>query len=261
MRRALRTTVLAAIALQFLVVASTPAEAGWRSINTLNYDDGGRACTNAVRFSLAHFDQKVRVKITNTTPEPDVIVHPLSTRKLYFAPVPDLFGDFGEPYLYSRNLQLSLDPQPQPGDELLINFSNAPGGSGARSSVTETVEDCTEGPHFKGFDAPIVNPELDPAVNPATPGTTVKLSFSLLGDRGLSIFTEGPTFAPIPCTAADTTPAYQPTPAKGSLRYRTAIDRYIFRWRTPADLLGCYAIWFRNIDDGLTHRALFDFTA
>jgi hypothetical protein len=259
MPRALRGSALAVIVLQFLVVLSTPAEAGWRSINTLNYDDGGRACTNAVRFSLAHFDQKVRVKITNTTPEPDVIVHPLTTRKLYFAPVPDLFGDFGEPYLYSRNLQLSLNPQPQPGDELLINFRNAPGGSGASSSVTETVEDCTEGPHFKGFDTPIVNPDFVPALNPATPGTTVKLSFSLLGDRGLSIFTEGPTFAPIPCAPTDTTPAYQPTLAKGGLRYRTATDRYLFRWRAPADLAGCYAFWFRNVDDGLTHRALFDF--
>ena len=262
MRRALRAITLLIVIL-LVVLASVPAEAGWKSINTLNYDDGGRACTNAVRFSLAHFFQRVGLKITNTTPEPDVVVHRKTTRTLFYAPVPDLFGDFGasgEPYLYSRNLQIDLDPQPQPGDELRINFFNVE-GTGASSTVTETVEDCTQEKHFQGFDAPIQNPGVDPVVNPATAGAIVKLSFSLLGNHGLSIFSEAPTFAPIPCASDDAVPTYQPSAARGGLRYRAAIDRYVFRWRTPDSLSGCYAIWFRtNVDETLTHRALFDFS-
>jgi hypothetical protein len=263
MRRALRATALTTIVLELLFAAATPASAGWRSINTLNYDDGGQVCPDAVRFSLAHFFQRVALKITNTTPDPDVVVHPRTTRTLFYAPVPDLFGDFGgsgEPYFFSRNLQIDLDPQPKPGDELRINFFNVE-GTGASSTVTETVEDCTQQKHFKGFDAPIENPAVDPVLNPAAAGSTVKLSFSLLGNHGPSIFSEAPTFAPIPCSSEDAVPTYQPSAARGGLRYRADIDRYVFRWRTPDTVSGCYAIWFRtNVDETLTHRALFDFS-
>jgi len=257
-RRSAGPLVLALIVAASLATAvgSAPAGAAWRGINDLNYDDGGRVCRDGVRFGLAHLYPEVKARIINTTPDPDLVVTRRRVVSLPFSPTPELFTDFALGYKYSRNMHLAMSPTAAPGDEIRIEFTNAPGGSGANASVTETVGSCLDAPRFEGFFDPVENP---PAVNPATPGEKINLRFGLFGDHGADIFREEPTFAPIPCSSPDTVPAYDPTAASYRLAYLAADDRYVVRWFPPDTLSGCQELFFRTKYSGLAHRALFDF--
>jgi hypothetical protein len=250
--------LMAAAATLALAAMASPAIAGWRGLNDLNYDDGGHACTNAIEFSLANFSSSLSVRVVDVTPDPDVVVVPLTPLTMVFAPVPELFGTgfgTGAPYKFSRTFRLTLNPQPQAGDELSLEFSGPPGSNG---SAARTVEDCTLGAPFAGFLGKIKNP---PTLNVPKPQKPIELKFSLPGNHGLDIFAtdEGPTFAPIPCSPQDTTPEYQPSTAVGSLSYHSRSDRYTFTWQPPTGLAGCYEFWFRATTDGLRHSALFNF--
>jgi hypothetical protein len=237
-------------------LSATPASGAWRSISTMVYDDGGRICRNIAHFSMAHQLPSVTVRIVDITADPDIVVTPTRTLNLRFSPTPELFGPdpaFTEPYHYSGNFRVPMDPRPVAGHTVRLIFKDA---GGTTSTVNETVQSCTLGTTFGGFFSPVSNP---PTLNPATAGTTIKLKFRLYGNRGTNIFSEAPTFAPIPCTTSDSTPAFDPTTASGSLSYRSDLDRYTYAWNAPAGLSGCYSFWFRTFRDGLTHRALFSF--
>jgi hypothetical protein len=234
-----------------------PAFGAWRSISTIVYDDGGRTCRNIAHFSLAHELATTKVKITDITADPDIVVTPLKTLNLRFSPTPELFGPdpaFTAPYHYSGNFRVPMDPRPAAGHIVRLRFND---GSGVTSSVDETVQSCTLGTTFVGFTAPVANP---PTVNQVADGSSISLKFGLNGNQGTSIFSESPRFAPMPCTTSGATPAYQPTLASGSLTYRADLDRYTYAWNSPQGLSGCYSFWFRTKRDGLTHRALFNFT-
>ena len=237
-------------------LALVPATGAWRSISTIVYDDGGRTCRNIAHFSLAHELPSTKVKITDITADPDVVVTPLKTLNLRFSPTPELFGpdpSFTAPYHYSGNFRVPMDPRPAAGHTVRIRFVD---GSGITSTVDETVQSCTLGTTFVGFTSPVSNP---PTVNQVAGGSAVSLRFGLNGNQGTSIFSEAPTFAPMPCTSSGVTPAYQPSAASGSLTYRADLDRYTYTWNSPSGLNGCYSFWFRTKRDGLTHRALFRF--
>ena len=256
MTRRRRHAIVLLAAASVYGAAVVPAVGAWRSISTIVYDDGGRTCRNIAHFSLAHELASTTVKITDITADPDIVVTPVKTLNMRFSPTPELFGPdpaFSAPYHFSGNFRVPMDPRPAAGHIVRLRFND---GSGIFSSVDETVQSCTLGTTFVGFTSPVANP---PTLNPATAGNAIKLKFGLNGNQGTNIFSEAPTFAPIPCTTGDSTPAYEATPASGSLSYRADLDRYTYSWNSPVGLTGCYSFWFRTRRDGLTHRALFSF--
>lgn len=235
-----------------LIGSVAPAAARWRAINTINYDDGAKACPNGVQFGLAHTLASVEVRVVNN--ETGGLIHPWTDLSIRFAPVPELFGPFapGEPYRYSRNVLLPFSPRPAVGDELTVRFR----GTGANSTVVETVQNCVAKDRFEGFFRPVDNP---PVLNDAVPGDKVNVRFGLFGDRGLDIFREEPAFGEIPCDADDPVPASALTDADHRLAFLPADGRYVLRWFTPPDAAGCYALFFRTKYSMLTQRALFRF--
>lgn len=246
--------VLASAALAALALGVGIASGGWAGITDMHYDNGGRSCTDGIEFGLSFFaPATISVTITDDTDpaNPIVIVPQTPLAQLHFAPVPELFGS--GTFLYSSIYRITFPSTVAPGQHLDIHFS---GGSGTNASAGEIVENCQLGTPYTGFFGSVANP---PVVNPARTGKPIKLKFSLPGDHGLLIFTEGPTYAPIPCTPSDPLPDYQPSPAVGTLRYDPREARYIYLWDPPSGLSGCYSIWFRAAPDGLFREALFNF--
>jgi len=252
-----RRWIVCAVAAALLVFGSSfPAAAGWRKGNIIALDNAARACTNQIRFSLAHWVGRVKVKVVNRTPEPDVVVSPTTQYTLPFNPIAELLNEFS-PYYFARNFALPLSPQPDPGDQLRVVLRDVGDDEGADSSHDFTVVDCTETQRFAGFFAPVGNP---PTLNPASPSSQVKVKFSLLGDQGLDIFKQIPRFAPVVCDPGDPPPEFSPTAASGTLKYVSSTDTYVYTWNTPTVVAaGCYSFWFRAKRDELTRRALFDF--
>jgi hypothetical protein len=234
------------------------ARGGWGGITILHYDNGGRACTDGVDFGLTFFSPAaIPVTISDDTDpsNPIVIVPETMLAPLVFAPVPEVFDTDG-PFLYSRIYRVLFPSPVAVGTSLDIHFS---GGTGTTASAGEIVEDCRLGTPFSGFFGSVRNPPAVNSVKPDKSGKPIKLKFSLSGDHGLSIFTEGPTYAPIPCTSLDPLPTYQPNAAVGTLRYDAKEDRYVYSWEPPSGLSGCYTVWFRATSDGLFRSALFNF--
>ena len=245
---------LACAAVAALALGVGTASGGWGGITDMHYDNGGRTCSDGIEFGLAFFSAAtISVTITDDTDptNPIVIVPETQLAPLHFAPVPELFG-LGS-YLHSSTYRITFPSPLAPNRHLDVHFS---GGSGTNASTGEVVENCQLGTPFSGFFGSVRNP---PAVNRATPGKPIKIKFSLPGDHGLSIFTEGPTYAPIPCTPLDPVPSYQPSTAVGTLRYDVREDRYTYTWDPPSGLTGCYTVWFRAAPDGLFRSALFNF--
>ena len=110
---------------------------------------------------------------------------------------------------------------------------------------------------FSGFYRPI---EPAPTYNEVKAGQTVPLKFSLGGDRGLDIFSAGPTVTPIACPAGSVTAAGGPVSVNTfSLHYDPTTAQYIDTWKTDKDLAGtCQKVAFTLVD-GTTHEAYFDF--
>ena len=249
---------ICALALGMVLMTATPASAGWRGLADLNYDDEGRICSNAMEFSLASTlgPARVSVSVTNITAEPDVEIVPLTELPaLDFAPVPELFDV--ATYLHSRSFRLHFSPRPPPGAELLIRFF---GGEGIDGSTVDVVDHCWLISQFELKDS-LAPPAVTAPENPEL----VRIPFHLPFVGGQEIFTEGPTFAPIPCAAPASAPFQEPTPATGELR-RWFGGLYVFRWEPPAGLTGCQELTFRTVEPGLSandlglnHRVLFDF--
>ena len=242
---ALLAAGLVAAALTFGVAS---ARAGWQGISDLHYDDSGRVCTNGMEFGLSLFSAPTITAVVHHV-EGDVDVGSV-TKPLIFDPVPEIGPD---PFLFSNIYRVLFSPQLPAGDHVVVSFS----GSGTDTTVTREVQECTLGGPFTGFFGNVANP---PALDtPKKKDKPIKLKFSLPGNHGLSIFSEPPTFAPIPCSAPSEPIEYQPTTASGTLSYDAREDRYIYTWNPPAGLTGCQKLFFRTNVDGLQHGALFDF--
>jgi hypothetical protein len=229
-----------------LALGVASARAGWQGISDLHYDDSGRVCTNGMEFGLSLFSAPTITAVVHHV-EGDVDVGSV-TKALIFNPVPEIGPD---PFLYSNIYRVLFSPQLPAGDHVVVSF---PGTTG--SIVTREVQSCTLGAPFTGFFGDVANP---PALDTPKKNKPIKLKFSLPGNHGLSIFSEAPTFAPIPCSAPSEPIEYQPTTASGTLAYDAREDRYVYTWNPPAGLTGCQKLFFRTNVDGLQHGALFDF--
>ena len=251
-------TICALAVAGIVLMTATPAMAGWRGLADLNYDDEGRICSNAMEFSLASSlgPVSISVSVTDITAEPDVEIVPLTELPaLTFDPVPELFDV--ATYLHSRSFRLHFSPRPAPGSELRIEFS---GGEGIDGSTIDVVDRCWLFSQFQLKDS--LEP---PAVTAVQDPELVRVPFHLPFAGGDEIFTEGPTFAPVPCAAPATAEFQEPTPALGELR-RWLGGFFVFRWEPPAGLTGCQELTFRTVepglsanDLGLSHRVLLDF--
>jgi hypothetical protein len=108
---------------------------------------------------------------------------------------------------------------------------------------------------FSGFFAPIANP---PTLNNAQAGSTVALSFSLGGNRGLDVIASG--FPRVASFSCPTPPAgLTGSSVAGSLSYDTKSNRYTYSWKSDKTATGCRQLTIR-FRDGTTKRALFKFT-
>ena len=104
---------------------------------------------------------------------------------------------------------------------------------------------------FAGFLSPAAP---YPAAASMKAGGSVPLKFSLHGDQGSDIFSEGsPGW--IPCGALDGS-----TRADGSLSYNTSADRYTYLAATSKSWAGTCRDLVVTLRDGTTHRARFSFT-
>jgi Predicted extracellular nuclease len=112
---------------------------------------------------------------------------------------------------------------------------------------------------FRGFFSPV---EPAPAFNAAKAGQMIPLKFSLGGDRGLDIFSQGPTVTPVACptSAAGTAGAAMAATAASHLHYDTSSDQYVYSWKTDKVWAGsCVKLSFLLVD-GTPHMAYFAFT-
>jgi hypothetical protein len=82
------------------------------------------------------------------------------------------------------------------------------------------------------------------AIPKAFPGNTVPVTFSLVGDKGLSIFAAGsPTTQQVDCATRAPIGASSPAQADGSLTYNAATDSYTYPWQTQSAWAGtCRAL-------------------
>jgi hypothetical protein len=249
--RRFRAPAAVGVALVFLVLTAGPAFAPWKGLSDLNFDDG-RMCRDGIQFALTHFFQVTEhVTVTNLTADPDIVlVDDVTLAQLVFGPVPERFS-LGD-YYYSLNYRLSFPKRVPTGTVLEIHFF-IPGGGEAFTNVT--VANCRLGQPVSGF----IGLSDPPGVNAVTTTDPVALEFSLPGKAGLDIFSEEPTYAPIPCTPTVTpNPGFSPNAASGTLSFDKSSGTYTFLWTPPTGLTGCQEVWFRLKKDGLQHRVMFD---
>src|SRR6185437_10374987 len=149
MKRTL-TSGLALLALLVVALASnvSSASAGWLGISDIQYDNGGRTCTDGMEFSLTYFAAlSISISITDDTDlaNPVPVLPDTAVPPLFFQPVPELFGSGA--YLASNSYRV-LFPQPVAAGHHLdvrVTFGFQQASAGA------TVGDCTLGAPFTGF--------------------------------------------------------------------------------------------------------------
>jgi uncharacterized membrane protein len=116
---------------------------------------------------------------------------------------------------------------------------------------------------FTGFFAPVRNPGSTApyVVNRAKAGQAVPIKFSLNGDKGLNILSDGyPRSKPVSCTLADAGGG-EPTRTAGrpGLSYRRGADRYSYIWKTEKAWAGTCRQFMLGLTDGSIRTALFKF--
>lgn len=250
--RRFRVPAAAGVALVFLVLTAGPAFAPWKGLSDLNFDDG-RICRDGIAFALADFTADTEhATVTNVTANPDVVLaDDVTLAQLHFEPVPERFS-LGD-YYFSASYRILFAKRVPTGTDLTIDFT----GSHIASTNLPPVVNCRLGHEpVSGF-AGLSDP---PGVNTVTTTDPIALEFSLPGRAGLDIFSEDPTYAPIPCSPTVTpNPGYSPSAATGTLSFVKSAGTYTYLWTPPAGLKGCQEVWFRLKKDGLQHRVMFDF--
>jgi len=248
-----RAPAAVGVALVILVLTAGPAFARWKGLSDLNMDDGGHVCRSGVEFALAHFaPASESAEVRNVTADPDVVVVPSTPlARLVFSPVPERSAT--DPYYYSSIYRILFPKKVPAGTQLEIHFS----GTSSAISATLAVADCRLGKPVSEF-LGLANP---PDVNAVTTTDPIALTFKVPGQTGLDIFSEVPTYWPIPCSPTDANPGYVPPApsANGTVSFDKSSKSYTYLWTPPTGLIGCQEVWFRLKGDGLQHRALFDF--
>jgi hypothetical protein len=100
---------------------------------------------------------------------------------------------------------------------------------------------------FTGFLAPTAS---YPAPTPADAGQSVKVRFSLAGNQGLGVVSDGVW------TSCD---GGAPTHAPGTVSYQSTQDRYAYEVQTPKSWAGSCRDLVLTLADGTLHRARFQF--
>jgi hypothetical protein len=250
--RRIRFAAVPGIVLLVLLVLAPPAFAPWKGLSDLNYDDGGNVCRDGIDFALTNiFPSTLSVEVSNVSVDPNVVIVPSTLlQQLEFGPVPELFG-LGD-YYYSSSARVRFGQELPAGTQVVLRFS----GGVNTSTGPQTVQDCLLGRKVSGF----IGLKDPPGVNTVPTSGPIWLVFRVPGSQGLDIFTEPPTFAPIPCAPAQgVNPGYLPSSATGLLKHVKALDLYLYRWDRPVGVTGCQEVWFRLKKDGLQHRVMFDF--
>jgi hypothetical protein len=254
MRTITRRWPLVLVSIALVAIASPPAGAAWRTISDLNYDDGGRVCTDGMDMSFTEQGTDLSITVTDNTSNEELV--PSTVFPLKFRPIPELFNEFID-YKFSANDRVLFSPQAEVGDEIQIDTDSAATG---QSQTTEIVENCTVKPRFLGFYEVKNPPNVSIWPDVVDGNGRVRMRFSLHGDEGLDIFSEGPFRARVACSAGVPDPTVDTNkPAKGALSYRQIDEMYVYKWNPPDNLHHCHMLWFRTAYDGLTHRAIFDF--
>jgi hypothetical protein len=133
-----------------------------------------------------------------------------------------------------------------------VRVTDKDGGTGTNTSSHKVIFDWT------GFFSPVDGP---PVYNSVKAGQSIPVKFSLGGDKGLAIFTAGPTSTPISCPSTAAIDAVEETVAASasSLHYDAAAGQYIYSWKTEKVWANnCRKLTFTLID-GMAHEAYFKF--
>jgi hypothetical protein len=121
----------------------------------------------------------------------------------------------------------------------------------ARAQVTITVQWA-----FTGF----IGLASEPTVNQVRAGSSVNLTFSLGGNRGLNILAAGsPTVAPYVCGGTVPTPGSGialPLAKNGALAYDTKAGQYTITWKPEKREQSCRLVSIK-LTDGTIHTARF----
>lgn len=112
---------------------------------------------------------------------------------------------------------------------------------------------------FSGFFPPVRNP---PGLNKIRAGKPVPFKFSLNGDQGLEILASGwPASRRIKCASGRPLNQWElslPPDEKG-LTYNSAIDQYLYLWKTLPKWAGSCREFNLKLNDGGNHKARFKF--
>ena len=168
----------------------------------------------------------------------------------------------------------TLTHAPRPGSPAIDAGLTRYGADGSRTCDAATDQRARARPRDGGCDMGAVEFRstrfpafafVDPVQNPPTINVvpaggvvqvTVQVTFSLGGDKGLSILAAGsPTSQPFDCETLAT--PFPPEVAAGALNYEAAADRYSYGWQTErASRDSCHQFRLR-LSDGTTYRADF----
>ena len=115
------------------------------------------------------------------------------------------------------------------------------GTSASRSDGTQSFDPPLECFFTAGKFQTFVETDEIPKV---FPGNTIPVTFSLVGDKGLSIFAAGsPTTQQVNCATRAPIGASEPAQAGGALTYNAATDNYTYPWQTQSAWAGtCRAL-------------------
>ena len=114
---------------------------------------------------------------------------------------------------------------------------------------------------FNGFFQPVDNL---PVFNDVKAGSAIPVRFSLSGNQGLDIFTDGfPKSEALACDATALLDGIEETVTAGgsSLTYDASTDQYTYVWKTEKTWASTCRQFVLKLVDGSVHRANFKFNS
>ncbi len=171
----------------------------------------------------------------------------------------------GQPLTYAWDLDNNGTFE-TPGQSVTFNASmlTAPSSYIVKVQVTDNggltaVDQATVNVVFNwtGFFRPVDNP---PAVNTVNAGSTVPISFSLGGDKGLQVLAAGsPASAQVNCTTGVLLSGFTPTLTAGKSSLQFDGQLYSYAWKTEKAWAGTCRRLAVTLVDGTVHTANFSF--
>ncbi|MFC9179426.1 MULTISPECIES: PxKF domain-containing protein [Streptomyces] len=139
-------------------------------------------------------------------------------------------------------------------DAEAINFREEAIG---RDQVSTEVENPTPAFPFTGFHTPVHNA---PAVNSVNADRSIPITFSLGGDKGLDVLTDGsPSSQQTACDGTAADPVDSGAVSPSGLTYDAATDTYTHVWKTDRAWAGTCRTFHLELSDGSDHVAHFQF--